>query len=122
MQKEADTLLVKNNMHTREVMQDDGVTIKTLVMVSLKKYSDPLICNRLTLVRAYSCKKSCSNNNVMVETRSQRNCVNRAGTVFFCCCFFFMYFFSGTKHPREDNPNLYNLAEMTGLHTQTFNI
>ena len=62
-------------------MQDDGVTIKTLVMVSLKKHSDPLICNRLTLVRAYSCKKSCSNNNVMGETRSQRNCVNRAGTV-----------------------------------------
>ena len=58
MLKEADTLLVKNNMHTREVMQDDGVTIKTLVMVSLKKHSDPLICNRLTLVRAYSCKKN----------------------------------------------------------------
>ena len=36
--------------------------------------------------------------------------------------FFFMHFFSGTKHPREDNPNLYNWAEMTGLHTQTFNI
>ena len=29
-------------MHTREVMQDDGVTIKTLVMVSLKKHSDHL--------------------------------------------------------------------------------
>ena len=36
--------------------------------------------------------------------------------------FFFMHFFSGTKHPREDNPNLYYWAEMTGLHTQTFNI
>ena len=36
--------------------------------------------------------------------------------------FFFMYFFSGTKHPREDNPILYYWAEMTGLHTQTFNI
>ena len=35
---------------------------------------------------------------------------------------FFMHFFSGTKHPREDNPNLYYWAEMTGLHTQTFNI
>ena len=58
----------------------DGVT-KTLVMVSLKKHSDPLLCSRLTLVRAYSCKKSCSNNNVMVGTRSQRNCVNRDGTV-----------------------------------------
>ena len=32
------------------------------------------------------------------------------------------FFFSGTKHPREDNPNLYYWAEMTGLHTQTFNI
>ena len=31
-------------------------------------------------------------------------------------------FFSGTKHPREDNPNLYYWAEITGLHTQTFNI
>ena len=30
-----------------------------------------------------------------------------------------MHFFSGTKHPREDNPNLYYWAEMTGLHTQT---
>ena len=39
--KEAETLLVKKNMHTREVMQDDGVTIKTLVVVSLKKHSDP---------------------------------------------------------------------------------
>ena len=36
--------------------------------------------------------------------------------------FYFMHFFSGTKHPREDNPNLYYWAEMTGLHTQTFNI
>ena len=36
--------------------------------------------------------------------------------------FFFMHFFSGTKHPREDNPNLYYWAEMTGLHTQTCNI
>ena len=37
--------------------------------------------------------------------------------------FFFMhFFFSGTKHPREDNPNLYYWAEITGLHTQTFNI
>ena len=35
---------------------------------------------------------------------------------------FLMHFFSGTKHPREDNPNLYYWAEMTGLHTQTFNI
>ena len=35
---------------------------------------------------------------------------------------FCMHFFSGTKHPREDNPNLYYWAEMTGLHTQTFNI
>ena len=33
-----------------------------------------------------------------------------------------MYFFSGAKHPRDDNPNLYYWAEMTGLHTQTFNI
>ena len=41
------------------------------------------------------------------------------GVFFF---FFFMHFFSGTKHPREDNPNLYYWAEMTGLHTQTFNI
>ena len=32
------------------------------------------------------------------------------------------FFFSGTKHPREDNPNLYYWAEMTELHTQTFNI
>ena len=31
--------------------------------------------------------------------------------------FFFMHLFSGTKHPREDNPNLYYWAEMTGLHT-----
>ena len=31
--------------------------------------------------------------------------------------FFFMHFFSGTKHPREDNPNLYYWAEITGLHT-----
>ena len=38
--KEAETLLAKKNMHTREVMQD-GVTIKTLVKVSLKKHSDP---------------------------------------------------------------------------------
>ena len=29
-----------------------------------------------------------------------------------------MHFFSGTKHSREDNPNLYYWAEMTGLHTQ----
>ena len=36
--------------------------------------------------------------------------------------FFCMHFFSGTKHPREDNPNLYCWAEITGLHTQTFNI
>ena len=36
--------------------------------------------------------------------------------------FFFMHFFSGTKLPREDNPNLYYWAEMTRLHTQTFNI
>ena len=36
--------------------------------------------------------------------------------------FFFMHFFSGTKHPREDNPNLYYWAEMTGLHTQTCNM
>ena len=40
--------------------------------------------------------------------------------------FFFSFslciLFSGTKHPREDNPNLYYWAEMTGLHTQTFNI
>ena len=35
---------------------------------------------------------------------------------------FFMHFFSGTKHPREDDPNLYYSAEMTGLHTQTCNI
>ena len=28
-----------------------------------------------------------------------------------------MHFFSGTKHPREDNPNLYCWAEITGLHT-----
>ena len=41
---------------------------------------------------------------------------------FFFFFFFFMHFFSGTKHPREDNPNLYYWAEMTGLHTQTFNI
>ena len=40
-------------------------------------------------------------------------------TLFF---FFFKHFFSGTKHPREDNPNLYDWAEITGLHTQTFNI
>ena len=31
--------------------------------------------------------------------------------------FFCMHFFSGTKHPREDNPNLYCWAEITGLHT-----
>ena len=36
--------------------------------------------------------------------------------------FFLCIFFSGTKHPREDNPNLYYWAEITGLHTQTFNI
>ena len=36
--------------------------------------------------------------------------------------YLFMHFFSGTKHPREDNPNLYYRAEITGLHTQTFNI
>ena len=36
--------------------------------------------------------------------------------------FFLMHFFSGTKHPREDNHNLYYWAEMTGLHTQTCNI
>ena len=42
---------------------------------------------------------------------------------FFCFLFFFfMHFFSDTKHPREDNPNLYYWAEMTGLHTQTLNI
>ena len=41
---------------------------------------------------------------------------------FFFFFFLFMHFFSGTKHPREDNPNLYYWAEMTGLHTQTFNI
>ena len=29
----------------------------------------------------------------------------------------FMHFFSGTKHPKEDNPNLYYWVEMTGLHT-----
>ena len=40
MLKEAETLLVKKNIHTREVMQDDGVTIKTLVMVPLKKHSE----------------------------------------------------------------------------------
>ena len=41
---------------------------------------------------------------------------------FFFMHFFLCIFFSGTKHPREDNPNLYYWAEITGLHTQTFNI
>ena len=38
----------------------------------------------------------------------------RASKMFF---FFLCIFFSGTKHPREDNPNLYYWAEITGLHT-----
>ena len=42
--------------------------------------------------------------------------------VFFSFFSLYAFFFSGTKHPREDNPNLYYRAEMTGLHTQTFNI
>ena len=42
--------------------------------------------------------------------------------LFFIIFFFMHFFFSGTKHPREDNPNLYYWAEITGLHTQTFNI
>ena len=35
--------------------------------------------------------------------------------------FFFLYtfFISGTEHPREDNPDLYYWAEITGQHTQT---
>ena len=40
----------------------------------------------------------------------------------FFFAFFLCIFFSGTKHPKEDNPNLYYWAEITGLHTQTFNI
>ena len=44
------------------------------------------------------------------------------GNFFFFFFFFYAFFFSGTKHPREDNPNLYYWAEITGLHTQTFNI
>ena len=37
---------------------------------------------------------------------------------------FFLYttFISGTEHPREDNQDLYYWAEITGQHTQTFNI
>ena len=35
----------------------------------------------------------------------------------------FLYIFiSGTKHTREDNPDLYCWVGMTGLHAQTFNI
>ena len=36
--------------------------------------------------------------------------------------FFYIRFFSGTEHPREDKPDLYYWAEITGQHTQTFNI
>ena len=36
--------------------------------------------------------------------------------------FFYIRFFSGREHPREDKPDLYYWAEITGEHTQTFNI
>ena len=36
--------------------------------------------------------------------------------------FFYIRFFSGTEHPRENKPDLYYWAEITGQHTQTFNI
>ena len=54
------------------------------------------------------------------EVYAENSVVHMAGKA--VSFFFFMHFFSGTKHPREDNPNLYYWAEMTGLHTQTFNI
>ena len=47
---------------------------------------------------------------------------NIKDTQHFASHLFYAFFFSGTKHPREDNPNLYYWAEITGLHTQTFNI
>ena len=37
-------------------------------------------------------------------------------------CFFVHFFISGTEHSREDNPDLYYWGEITGQHTQTFNI
>ena len=38
--------------------------------------------------------------------------------------FFFLidFFITGTLHPREDNQDLYSWAEITGQHTQTFNL
>ena len=53
-----------------------------------------------------------------MDKKEERKMIQTANISFF---FFFKHFFSGTKHPREDNPNLYYWAEMTGLHTQTFN-
>ena len=57
----------------------------------------------------------------LARTHQRGQGVNPMGTLHIYI-FFFMHFFSGTKHPRENNPNLYYWAEMTGLHTQTFNI
>ena len=69
-------------------------------------------------------KKSSFSGQFLVDTSLQRT--HFVGNFFlfflFFYYFFFMHFFSGTKHPREDNPNLYYWAEITGLHTQTFNI
>ena len=40
---------------------------------------------------------------------------------FFSFFFFILFFISGTEHPKEDNPDLYYWAEITGQHTQTSN-
>ena len=91
--------------------------------MSFLDIKDP--AERATLVKEYV---------TAMKTTQQRNMANRElklaigdelqtlfhPIVFFL--FFFMHYFSGTKHPREDNPNLYYWTEMTGLHTQTFNI
>ena len=38
------------------------------------------------------------------------------------CKFMKVLCVSGAEHPKEDNPDLYYLGEITGEHTQTFNI
>ena len=36
--------------------------------------------------------------------------------------FIYFFFFSGAEHPREDKPDPYYWAEITGQHTQTLDI
>ena len=75
------------------------------------------VCVRV-LVCMFECVRVCAYVCLFV-----RACTCLCMRVSVCVCVvFFMHLFSGTKHPREDNPNLYYWAEMTRQHTQTFNI